>query len=76
MHQAPLRKLHTQNRPRNSNEKYSSDMSPFLAPEDLTLRSLNKKPSKSRIADVHYYNSLKGKFSMLDKIIAVKLRAF
>ena len=51
-------------------------MSPFLAPEDLTLRSLNKKPPEFRIADVHYYNSLKGKFSMLDKSIGVKLRAF
>ena len=46
--------------------------------EDLTLRSEQEAPRISYCwcAVVHYYNSLKGKFSMLDKSIGVKLRAF
>ena len=72
-------------RPRKSNKKYSSDMSPFLAPEGLTSPSLNKKFPEFRVAHVRYYNSLKENFPMLDKkmyhqvnakSIGVKLRAF
>ena len=43
--------LKSQNRPCDSIEKYSSDMSPFLAPKIL-LCALNKKPPEFRIADV------------------------